>query len=966
MASYYPLLLALLCPLLLLLLKCCWAKTRDDELFDKLPSPPGRLPVIGHLHLIGSLPHISFRDLAVKHGPDLMLLHLGTVPTLVVSSARAAQAILRTHDHVFASRAYSAVTDILFYGSSDVAFAPYGDYWRQVKKITTTHLLTSKKVRSYASARQQEVRLVMARINEAAIVGMPVDLSQLLNWFTNDIVCHAVSGKLFREKGQNQVFRELIEANSSLLSGFNLEDYFPGLASLAAVRRLLCAKAHYVNKKWDQLLDKLIDDHTSKQSSSMLDKKDEDIDFIDVLLSVQYEYGLTRENIKAILVIMFEGGTDTSYIELEYAMAELMQKPQLMAKLQAEVRSVVPREQEIVTEEQLNRVPYLEAVIKETLRLHMAAPLLVPHLSIADCEVEGYMIPSSTRVFINAWALSRDPSYWKNAEEFVPERFIGNTTSDYRGNDFYFLPFGTGRRICPGINFAIATIKIMLANLVYRFDWEIPTDEAAKGGIDMAETFGLTIPLYIYGRICGMALSAGMSGGMLSKLPSPPGRLPHGPDLMLLHLGAVQTLVVSSARTAQAILRTHDRVFASRPYNTIANILLYSATDVAFSPYGDYWRQIKKIVSTHLLTVKKVHSYGQTRQQEVRLVMTKIAKEAAIHMAVDLTKLLSCYTNNLVCHAVSGKFFREEGRNQLFKELIEINSSLLGGFNLEDYFPSLARLPVLRRLLCAKAYGVKKRWDQLLDKLIDDHASKHRSSFLDNNDVESDFIDVLLSIQQEYGLTKDNIKANLAIMFEAGTDTSFIELEYAMAELMQKPQMMAKLQAEVRGVVPKGQEIVTEKQLARMPYLKAVIKETLRLHPAAPLLAPHVSVVDCNVEGYTIPSGTRVIVNAWAIARDPSYWENAEEFMPERFLSNTMAEYNGNNFNFLPFGTGRRICPSINFAIAAIEVMLASLVYRFDWKVPIDQAANGGIDMTETFGITIHLKEKLLLVPHLP
>uniref|UniRef100_A0A0E0LQE4 Uncharacterized protein n=1 Tax=Oryza punctata TaxID=4537 RepID=A0A0E0LQE4_ORYPU len=473
------------------------------------------------------------------------------------------------------------------------------------------------------------------------------------------------------------------------------------------------------------------------------------------------------------------------------------------------------------------------------------------------------------------------------------------------------------------------------------------------------------------------------SGRMLNKLPSPPGRLPvighmhlisslphkslrdlankHGPDLMLLHLGAVPTLVVSSSRMAQAILRTHDRVFASRPYSTIVDILFYGATDVAFSPYGDYWRQIKKIITTNLLTIKKVHSYDQTRQQEVRLVMAKIAEEASTHIAVDLTELLSCYSNNMVCHAVSGKFFHEQGRNQLFKELIEINSSLLGGFNLEDYFPNLARLPVVRRLLCARAYDVKRRWDQLLDKLIDDHASKQRSSLLDNNDEESDFIDVLLSIQQEYGLTKDNIKANLVVMFEAGTDTSFIELEYAMVELMQKPQLMAKLQAEVRGVVPKGQEIVTEEQLGRMSYLKAVIKETLRLHPAAPLLVPHVSVVDCNVEGYTIPSGTRVIINAWAIARDPSYWENAEEFMPERFLSNTMAEYNGNNFNFLPFGTGRRICPGINFAIATIEIMLASLVYRFDWKLPTDQAANGGIDMTETFGITVHLKEKLFL-----
>uniref|UniRef100_J3MPM4 Uncharacterized protein n=1 Tax=Oryza brachyantha TaxID=4533 RepID=J3MPM4_ORYBR len=305
----------------------------------------------------------------------------------------------------------------------------------------------------------------MAKINKAATTGMAVDLSELLHWYTNDIVCHAVSDKFFREEGRNQIFRELIEANSLLLGGFNFEDYFPSLARLTIVRRL-CPKAHNVHKRWDQLLDKLINDHDNKQFVSVLDQDDEESDFIDVLLSIQHEYGLTLHNIKAILVIMFEGGTDTSYIELEYAMAELMQNPQQITKLQVEI----PRGQEVVTEEQLHRLPYLKAVRKETLRLHLAGPLLVPHLSIADCDVEGYTIPSGTRVFIKAWALSRDPSFWKNPRKFMPERFINKTALDYKGNDFHFLPFRSGRRICPAMNFAIATIEIMLANLVHHFD----------------------------------------------------------------------------------------------------------------------------------------------------------------------------------------------------------------------------------------------------------------------------------------------------------------------------------------------------------------------------------------------------------------------------------------------------------------------------------------------------------------
>lgn len=209
---------------------------------------------------------------------------------------------------------------------------------------------------------------------------------------------------------------------------------------------------------------------------------------------------------------------------------------------------------------------------------------------------------------------------------------------------------------------------------------------------------------------------------------------------------------------------------------------------------------------------------------------------------------------------------------------------------------------------------------------------------------------------------------HVQVMFEAGTDTSFIVLEYAMVELMRKPHLMTKLQAELRGSVPKGKEIVTEDDLmiSGMAYLKAVIKETLRLHPPAPLLVPHLSMADCDVEGYTVPSGTRVIVNGWALGRDGSCWESAEEFTPERFMeggSSAAVDYKGNDFHFLPFGTGRRICPGINFAIATVEIMLANLMYHFDWELP---EAGSVIDMAESFGLTVHRKEKLLLVPVLP
>ena len=208
----------------------------------------------------------------------------------------------------------------------------------------------------------------------------------------------------------------------------------------------------------------------------------------------------------------------------------------------------------------------------------------------------------------------------------------------------------------------------------------------------------------------------------------------------------------------------------------------------------------------------------------------------------------------------------------------------------------------------------------------------------------------------------------MQIMFEAGTDTSFIVLEYAMTQLMRNPRIMNKLHDEVRNTIAKGKEMVTEDELDSLAYLKAVIKETLRLHMPAPLLVPHFSMADCNIEGYTIPSGTRTIVNSWALARDPSYWEKAEEFMPERFMkggSATAIDNKGNDFQYLPFGAGRRMCPGGNFAIANIEVMLANLVYHFNWELPLELARTG-IDMTESFGVIVHRTKKLLLVPIVP
>ncbi|KAL6867621.1 hypothetical protein ACP4OV_015645 [Aristida adscensionis] len=472
-----------------------------DKPLGELPSPPRRLPVIGHLHLMGALPHVSLAGLAARHGPDLMLLRLGAVPAVVASSPRAAEAVLRTHDRALASRPRSAAADFIMYGASDSCFAPYGDHFRRARKLVTAHLLSARKVRSQRPAREEEARLVVRRLAAAAAGGAAVDMSELLHSFVNDLVCRAVSGKFSREEGRSRLFRELTDVNAALLGGFNVEDYFPSLARLGLLSMAASARARRVRRRWDRLLDKLIDDHATscllrREGDGDGEAGQEDGDFIDVLLSLQEEYGLTRDHIKAILIDMFEAGTDTSYSTLECAMAELMRKPHLMAKLQDEVRKVVPKGREMVTEDDLANMTYLKAVTKETLRLHPPVPLLIPHFSICDCNIDGYTIPAGTRVIVNAWALGRHSGYWDFANEFLPERFMdgdnNTTTVDFKDKDLHFLPFGSGRRMCPGIHSATATVETMLANLMYHFDWQLPSG-LKEEDIDMTEIFGITV-----------------------------------------------------------------------------------------------------------------------------------------------------------------------------------------------------------------------------------------------------------------------------------------------------------------------------------------------------------------------------------------------------------------------------------------------------------------------------------------
>ncbi|RCV23486.1 hypothetical protein SETIT_5G009900v2 [Setaria italica] len=468
----------------------------------RLPPSPRGLPLLGHLHLLGSLPHRALRSLARAHGP-VMLLRLGRVPTVVVSSAAGAEEVMRARDRAFANRPRSAMADRLLYGSRDVAFAPYGEYWRQARRVCVVHLLSARRVQSFRRVREQEAAALVGRVRAkgdedgAAVV---VGLSELLTEYANAVVSRAAFGDesargLFDGGDRGREQRKVFTDFQTLIGMEPLGELLPWLGWVDAARGLE-GKIRRTFEALDALLDKVIDDHRRRRPKNGDDGIDgEHWDFVDVLLDVhkhdqEYGFQLETNEIKAIILDMFAAGTDTTSTVMEWAMAELVTHPRAMRKLQDEIRAAVGSTGS-VDEGHFAELRYLKAVVKETLRLHAPVALLVPREPPADAEILGYHVPARTRVVINAWAIGRDPATWEDAEEFLPERFSSSAV-DFRGQHFELVPFGAGRRGCPGLGLAEASIEMALASLMYHFDWE-STGGTGSSAVDMTEMSGISV-----------------------------------------------------------------------------------------------------------------------------------------------------------------------------------------------------------------------------------------------------------------------------------------------------------------------------------------------------------------------------------------------------------------------------------------------------------------------------------------
>ncbi|XP_027916787.1 cytochrome P450 71A1-like [Vigna unguiculata] len=467
-------------------------RSKPKTILNLPPSPP-KLPFIGNLHQFGALPHRALRDLCLKYG-DIMMLQLGQMqtPTLVVSSVDLVTEIIKTHDLAFSDRPQNSSCKILLYGCTDVGFSLYGENWRLKRKICVLELLTSKRVQSFRVIREEEAGELVKKLREASSNDASyVNLSELIMATSNNIVCKCALGRRFAGDGYSRV-KELAREAMIHITGFTVRDYFPWLGWVDVVTGKIQkykATAAAMDAVFEEAIAERLRVRREGEHSKMKD-------FLDILLDHHQDntlgYQFTKNDIKSLITDMFLGGTDTTAAALEWCMSELMRNPTVMQRVQEEVRRVVGHKSK-VEENDVNEMRYLKCVVKETIRLHPPTPLLAPRVTMSDVKLNGYDIPAKTTVYINAWAMQMDPKLWDRPEQFLPER-SENSEVDFKNQEnFHFIPFGFGRRGCPGMGFAISSIEYLLANLLYWFDWKLPETAAATLDIDMSEVFGLVV-----------------------------------------------------------------------------------------------------------------------------------------------------------------------------------------------------------------------------------------------------------------------------------------------------------------------------------------------------------------------------------------------------------------------------------------------------------------------------------------
>ncbi|OMO79873.1 Cytochrome P450 [Corchorus capsularis] len=447
-----------------------------------IPGPKG-FPVLGSLNLMVNLAHHKLSAVAKSFGAKrLMAFSMGDTKVIITCNPDVAKEILNSS--VFADRPVKESAYSLMFNRA-IGFAPYGVYWRTLRRIAATHLFCPKQISSTEGQRSeiasQMVSIIACRGGDQFCVRDLLKKASL-----NNMMCSVFGTKyeLGSSNTETEELSQLVEEGYDLLGKLNWSDHLPWLAGFDFQKiRFRCSE---LVPKVNKFVTKIIQEHKLQSGRKIHD-------FVDVLLSLNGPDKLSDQDIIAVLWEMIFRGTDTVAVLIEWILARMVLHPEIQSKVQAELDGVVGKSRPLM-ESDIQSTVYLQAVVKEVLRLHPPGPLLSwARLAITDTTIDGYHVPEGTTAMVNMWAITRDPDVWVEPLKFMPERFVSKDSGDVEfsvlGSDLRLAPFGSGRRTCPGKALGLATVCFWVGSLLHEFQW-VQSDDT--NSVDLTEKLRLS------------------------------------------------------------------------------------------------------------------------------------------------------------------------------------------------------------------------------------------------------------------------------------------------------------------------------------------------------------------------------------------------------------------------------------------------------------------------------------------
>ncbi|CAM8926401.1 unnamed protein product [Rhodiola kirilowii] len=444
-----------------------------------IPGPRG-LPLFGSMSIMTNLAHHKIAAVASRFGAKrLMAYSLGQTRVIVTCNADVAKEILNSS--VFADRPIKESAYSLLFNRA-IGFAPYGVYWRTLRRIAATHMFSPRQIKSSESQRLKIASQMVSVFNQSKEQKLRIrDVLKAAS--LNNMMC-SVFGRSYELNTVNEEVRalkEMVDEGYDLLGQLNWSDHLPWLAELDLQK--IRSRCFNLVPKVNKFVERIIAEHRERSTES---------DFVHVLLSLEGEDKLSDSDIVAVLWEMIFRGTDTVAVLIEWIMARMVMHQDIQSKVQQELDLVVGRSRS-VNESDVASLTYMNCVIKEVLRMHPPGPLLSwARLSITDTTVDGHHIPAGTTAMVNMWAICRDPEVWADPLTFNPDRFLASESQpefSIMGSDLRLAPFGSGRRTCPGKSLGLATVSYWVATLMHEFEW-LPAKDGTP--VDLTERLKLS------------------------------------------------------------------------------------------------------------------------------------------------------------------------------------------------------------------------------------------------------------------------------------------------------------------------------------------------------------------------------------------------------------------------------------------------------------------------------------------